>query len=84
MGAHNHSDLVLLEELIDDIGTVAHNVILFLWVANGVDLHAEDFIIGSRVTPKDIHAHLLDCIRDVAKVDAQGPLNLIDIFEAHD
>ena len=82
--AHNHRDLVLLEELINDIRAVAHNIVLFLRVARHVHLHAEDFIVGGRVTPHDVHAHLLHSVLDVAQCDPEWPLNLVNVFKPHD
>ena len=34
MGSNNHADLVLLKELVDDIGSVHHDVIVALWVTD--------------------------------------------------
>lgn len=81
MGAHYHTNLVLLEELVDDVGPVAHNVVLLLRVTNRVRLHAEDFVGGCWVTPHQIHAHLLHCVRDVAEVHSKGPLDLVNVFK---
>ncbi len=44
MRADDHADLVLLEEFVDDVGAVAHDVIGFLGVTNRVRLHSQDFI----------------------------------------
>jgi len=41
MRAHNHADLVLLQELVNDIGSIAHDVVRFVGVADRVCLHAQ-------------------------------------------
>ena len=41
MGTHEHANLVLLEEFVNDIRSVAHDVVLSLWVTHGVSLHAQ-------------------------------------------
>lgn len=81
MAPHNHTDLVLFEEFVDDVRPVRHNVILLLWVAHHVSLHALNFIGRGRVTPHDVHAHLLDCVRDSAQGDPKRPLDLVNIFQ---
>ena len=69
MRSDDHADLVLLEELVDDVRSVAHDIVLLLWVTNRVFLHAKHFVRCSWITPEQIHAHLLDSISDVAKSD---------------
>ena len=83
MGSHNHADLVLLKELVDDVRPVHHDVVVALWVADRVLLHAKNFIRQCRITPHDIHAHLLYLISDAAKLDAERPLNLVDVLKLH-
>jgi len=78
---HNHTDLILLEEFVDNVRSVRHDVILLLRVAHRVGLHALDFIGRSRVTPHDVHAHLLDCVRDCAQGDPQRSLYLVNVLE---
>ena len=73
--------MVLLQELVDYVRPVAHYIVLLLGVADGVRDHAEDFVGGSGVGPHYVHAHLLDCIRDVAQVHPQRPLDLIDVLK---
>lgn len=84
MRTNNHSNLVLLEELVHDIRAVTHDVVLFLRVACHVNLHAKYFVAGGRITPHDIHAHLLDCILNVSQRYPEWPLNLVDILEPDD
>lgn len=81
MRAHDHADLILFEELVDDVGTVAHDIVLLLRIADRILLHAKDFVGGSGVAPQNIHTHLLHCVRNVAQSDAQGPLNLVDVLK---
>ena len=83
MGSHNHADLVLLKELVDDVRPVHHDVVVALWVADRVLLHAKNFMRERRITPHDIHAHLLYLISDAAKLDAERPLNLVDVLKLH-
>jgi len=66
MRTHDHSDLILLEELVNNVGSIAHDIVLLRWVSHYVHLHTKDFITGGRVTPHDIHAHLLDSVLDIA------------------
>ena len=40
MRADDHADLVLLEEFVDDVGAIAHDVIRFLRIADRVSLHS--------------------------------------------
>ena len=84
MRANDHANMVLLEEPVDDIRTVAHNVVDSGGIANGILLHAENFVRNSWITPKNVHAHLLHCVCDVAKSDAQGSLNLVDVLKLDD
>ena len=84
MRTHYHTDLILLEELIHDVGAVAHDIVLLLRVANRVLLHAEHFVGGRGVAPENVHAHLLHCVRDVAQRDAQRPLDFVDVFKLDD
>ena len=81
MGAHDHANLILLEESVYNIWSVAHDVIHSSWITNRVLLHAQDFIRGSGITPQNIHAHLLNSVGNVAQIDSQGPLNFVNIFE---
>ena len=81
MRANDHANLVLLEEPVDDIRTVAHDVVDSGGIANGILLHAENFVRDSWITPKNIHAHLLNSVCDAAQVDSQRSLNLIDVVE---
>lgn len=80
MGANNHANLILLEESIDNIRSVAHDVIDSCGVTNCILLHAEYLIRGCGVTPQDIHTHLLNCVSDVAQVNPKRSLNFINIF----
>ena len=59
MRSHNHADLVLLKEFVDDVRPVHHDVVVALRVADRVLLHAKNFIRLRRIAPHDIHAHLL-------------------------
>ena len=70
VGPDNHTNLVLFEELVHDIGPVAHDIVLLLGVPRCVSLHAEHFVTFGRVTPHDVHAHLLHCVRNVSQVYA--------------
>ena len=81
MRAHDHADLILFEELVDDVGTVAHDIVLLLRIADRILLHAKDFVGCGGVAPQNIHTHLLHCVRNVAQSDAQGPLNLVDVLK---
>ena len=83
MRSDDHADLVLLEELVDDVRSVAHDIVLLLWVTNRILLHAKHFVGGSRITPEEIHAHLLNSISDVSKSDTKWSLNLVDILQLH-
>ena len=76
--------MVLLQELVHDVRSVAHDIILALRVSYCVCLHTKHFIRGSWVTPKNVHAHLLDRVVDITKVDAQGPLNHVDVLQLDD
>ena len=84
MRAHDHADLILFEELVDDVGTVAHDIVLLLRIADRILLHAKDFVGGSRITPQNVHTHLLHCVRNVAQSDAQGSLNLVNVLKLDD
>ena len=84
MRAHDHADLILFEELVDDVGTVAHDIVLLLRIADRILLHTEDFIGGSGVAPQNVHTHLLHCVGNVAQSDAQGSLNLVNVFKLDD
>ena len=64
VASHDHADLVLLEEFVHDVRAVGHYIILLLWITHSVSLHALNFIGSGRVTPHDVHAHLLDSVRD--------------------
>ena len=44
MRANDHANLVLFEELVNNVGAVAHDIVLLLGVADSVFLHARDFI----------------------------------------
>ena len=84
MRAHDHADLILFEELVDDVGTVAHDIVLLLRIANRILLPTEDFIGGSWVAPQNVHTHLLHCVGNVAQSDAQGSLNLVNVLKLDD
>ena len=84
MRAHDHADLILFEELVDDVGTVAHDIVLLLRIANRILLHTEDFIGGSGVAPQNVHTHLLHCVGNVAQSDAQGSLNFVNVLKLDD
>ena len=81
MRAYDHANLVLLEEPVDDIGTVAHDVVDSGRIANSVLLHAKNLVRNGWITPKNVHAHLLNSVCDVAQVNSQRSLNLIDVVE---
>ena len=83
MGSHDHANRVLLKELVDDVGPVHHDVVASLWITDRVLLHAKNFIRLRRITPHDIHAHLLYLICDAAELDAERPLNLVNVLELH-
>ena len=84
MRAHDHADLILFEELVDDVGTVAHDIVLLLRIADRILLHTEDFIGGSGIAPQNVHTHLLHCVGNVAQSDAQGSLNLVNVLKLDD
>lgn len=84
MGAHNHADLVLLEEFVHDVRAVAHNVVSLGGVPDRVLLHSNDFIAGCGVGPHYVHAHLLDSVSDAAKSHAQRSLNLVNVLQFDD
>lgn len=84
MRAHDHADLILFEELVDDVGTVAHDIVLLLRIADRILLHTEDFIGGSGVAPQNVHTHLLHCVGNVAQSDAQGSLNFVNVLKLDD
>ena len=84
MRAHDHADLILFEELVDDVGTVAHDIVLLLRIADRILLHTEDFIGGSGVAPQNVHTHLLHCVGNIAQSDAQGSLNFVNVLKLDD
>ena len=83
MGPDNHADLVLLKELVHDIWSVCHYVILSCRVSYCVSLHAWHFVGGRWITPQDVHAHLLDCVSDATESNSERPLDLVDIFKLY-
>ena len=58
MRAHDHADLILFEELVDDVGTVAHNIVLLLRIADRILLHAKDSYAIHSVLSRDYDVHL--------------------------
>ena len=84
VAAHDHADLVLLEEFVDDVRAVGHYIILLLWITHHVRLHALNLIGSRRVTPHDVHAHLLHSVRDSPQRDSQRSLYLINVLQLHD
>lgn len=81
MRSHDHRDLVLFKELVNDVGTIAHDVILLLRVSDSVLLHAKDLVRGSGVAPHKVHTHLLDSVCDASKVDSERTLDLVNVFQ---
>ena len=80
MTAHDHANLVVLEEFVNNVRPVRHNVILLLHVSHLICLHTLNLIRGGRVAPQDVHAHLLHSVCDAAQGDTKWPLNLVDVF----
>jgi len=81
MGTDDHAQLVHLEELLDLIGPVAHDVILLQWVTLDVWMHAYHVLRSSGVRPEEVHRHLLHLISDASEVDLEWSVDLFDVFE---
>ena len=77
MGSNDHAELVLHEELVDDVLAVHHNVVLLHWVSQGVWVHALHFVVGTWVTPEEVHGHLLLGVTDIAKCDLERSLQIL-------
>ena len=84
MAAHDHADLVLLEEFVDDVRAVGHYIILLLWITHHIRLHALNLIGSRRVTPHYVHAHLLHSVCDSSQSDSERSLYLINVLQLHD
>ena len=78
---YDHADLILFQELVHNVWSVCHYVILLLGVPCVVSLHALNVIRGCGVTPHDVHAHLLNCVRDATKGHSERSLNFVDVFQ---
>ena len=84
MAPDDHADLILLQELVNYVRSVSHYVILLLRIPHCVRLHALNVIRCCRITPHDVHTHLLNRVSDGAERDPQWPLNLVNILQLDD
>lgn len=80
MTSDNHADLIRFYELIDDIWSVVHDVVLLHWVSVLVPRHSQVGVIDGWIRPKRVHGHLLYRISDFSEVDLERPRNLLEFF----
>ena len=81
MGSNNHADVVLLQEFVDDIRAVRHDVVVLLRISDGVLLHTKVLISHGGIRPQDVHAHLLDGVCNASKVHFEWSLDLVDVLK---
>ena len=81
MRPDDHAKLVHFQELVHLIRAVIHDVVLLCWVSYSVGMHADHIFRGRGVRPEKVHGHLLHLFVDASKVDFEGSVNLLDVFQ---
>lgn len=81
MRPYNDTKVVSLQELFHLVGTVDHDVVLFLGVPLLIGLQAEHVFVGGGIAPKQIHCHLLRRVVDLAQGYCQRSVDALNFFK---
>lgn len=57
---------------------------MLLRVSDRILLHASDLVRCGRVTPQNVHRHLLNGVTDSPESDAQWPLDFVNVLKFND
>jgi len=77
----NHAQLVHLEEFLHLVWAVAHDVVLFCWVANSVRVHTKLLLAARGVGPQQVHSHLLHLLANTSEVNLERAADLLDVLK---